>query len=95
MENIITLMQLGCESKFYRGDTKRQLNKEIELMKGIHHLQPVVVIDEVHLFDKEMLEEVRFLLNLKTDSESPMALVLIGQNELWDRLQLQSYAAIR
>lgn len=89
------LEQLGCESKFYRGDAKRQLHKEIELMKGIHHLQPVVVIDEAHLLDKEMLEEVRFLLNFKMDSESPMALILVGQNELWDRLQLQSYAAIR
>ena len=29
------------------------------------------------------------------DSESPMALILVGQNELWDRLGLQSYAAIR
>lgn len=89
------LDQLGCEAKFYRGDAKRQLHKEIELMKGIHHIQPVVVLDESHLLDKEMLEEVRFLLNFRMDSQSPMALILVGQNELWDRLQLQSYAAIR
>lgn len=35
------LEQLGCESKFYRGDAKRQLHREIELMRGIHRLQPV------------------------------------------------------
>jgi len=40
-------------------------HKEIELMKGIHKLQPVVIVDEAHLLDKEMLEEVRFLLNFK------------------------------
>jgi len=89
------LEQLGCEAKFYRGDSKRQLHREIELMKGIHHLSPVVIVDEAHLLDKEMLEEVRFLLNFKMDAESPMALILVGQSELWDRLQLQSYAAIR
>jgi len=89
------LEQLGCESKFYRGDAKRQLHKEIELLRGIQHLQPVVILDEAHLLDKEMLEEVRFLLNFKLDSQSPMALILVGQNELWDRLSLQSYAAIR
>lgn len=89
------LEQLGCEAKFYRGDAKRQLHKEIELMRGIHQLQPVVVVDEAHLLDKEMLEEVRFLLNFKMDAQSPMALILVGQNELWDRLRLQSYAAIR
>jgi general secretion pathway protein A len=42
-----------------------------------------------------MLEEVRFLLNFKMDAQSPMALILVGQSELWDRLRLQSYAAIR
>ena len=89
------LEQLGCESKFYRGDAKRQLHREIELMRGIHRLQPVVIVDEAHLLDREMLEEVRFLLNFKMDAESPMALILVGQSELWDRLGLQAYAAIR
>lgn len=89
------LEQLGHESKFYRGDAKRQLHREIELMRGIHHLQPVVVVDEAHLLDREMLEEVRFLLNMNMDAQSPMALILVGQSELWDRLQLQAYAAIR
>lgn len=89
------LEQLGCEAKFYRGDSKRQLHREIELMRGIHHLQPVVVVDEAHLLDREMLEEVRFLLNFKMDAQSPMALILVGQSELWDKLRLQSYAAIR
>lgn len=89
------LEQLGCEAKFYRGDAKRQLHREIELMRGIHHLQPVVIVDEAHLLDREMLEEVRFLLNFKMDSQSPMALILVGQSELKEKLQLQAYAAIR
>lgn len=89
------LEQLGCESKFYRGDAKRQLHREIELLRGIQRLQPVVICDEAHLLDREMLEEVRFLLNVKLDSQSPMALILVGQSELWDKLQLQAYAAIR
>ena len=29
------------------------------------------------------------------DAQSPMALILIGQSELWDKFQLQAYAAIR
>lgn len=89
------LEQLGCEAKFYRGDAKRQLHREIELMRGIHQIYPVVVVDESHLLDREMLEEVRFLLNFKMDAQSPMALILVGQNELWERLNLQAYAAIR
>jgi len=45
-------------------------------MRGIHRLQAVVVVDEAHLLGREMLKEVRFLLNMKMDAESPMALIL-------------------
>jgi general secretion pathway protein A len=89
------LEQIGCEAKFYRGDAKRQLHREIELMRGIHHVKPLVMLDESHLLDREMLEEVRFLLNFRMDSMSPMTLILSGQSELWDRLKLQSFSAIR
>lgn len=89
------LDQLGVESSYYRGEAKRQLHKEIEIMKGVNGLVPVTIVDESHLLDRDMLEEVRFLLNFKMDSQSPMALILAGQTELWDKLKLQSYAAIR
>ena len=54
------------------------------------------ILDEAHLLEKETLEEFRFLLNYRFDSMSPMALILVGQSELWDeKLRLQRYAAIR
>lgn len=89
------LEQLGCEAKFYRGDAKRQLHREIAILRGVHRLRPVAIVDEAHLLDREMLEEVRFLLNVAMDSASPLALILVGQTELWDRLSRQAYAAIR
>jgi len=89
------LEQLGFEAKYFRNDAKRQLHKEIEIMKGLNGTSPVAIVDEAHLLGKEMLEEIRFLLNFRMDSQSPMALILSGQTELWDKLKLQSYAAIR
>ena len=89
------LEQLGFEAKYYRDEAKRQLHKEIEIIKGVHNILPVVIVDEAHLLGRDMLEEIRFLLNFKMDSQSPMALILAGQTELWERLKLQSYAAIR
>jgi len=89
------LEQLGFAAKYFRNDAKRQLHKEIEIMKGLNGTRIVVIVDEAHLIGKEMLEEIRFLLNFRMDSESPMALILCGQAELWDSLKLQSYAAIR
>ncbi len=90
------LDQLGVESKFYRGDAKRQLQKEIELIRGLQGKKVVCVLDEAHLLEKETIEEFRFLLNYRFDSMSPMALVLVGQTELWDeKLRLKRYSAVR
>jgi len=89
------LEQLGFEAKFMRSEAKRQLHREIEIMKGVHGLLPVAIVDEAHLLDREMLEEIRFLLNFKMDSQSPMSLILAGEPKLRENLKLQSYAAIR
>lgn len=90
------LDQLGLESRFYRGDAKRQLQKEIEIIRGLNGQKVVCVLDEAHLLEKETIEEFRFLLNYRFDSMSPMALILVGQTELWDeKLRLRRYAAVR
>lgn len=89
------LDQLGIESRYYRGDAKRQLQKEIEIIRGVRRKKVVCVLDEAHLLERETIEEFRFLLNYNFDSMSPMALVLVGQSELWDKLKLQRYAAVR
>lgn len=61
------LDQLGLESRFYRGDYKRNLQRAIEQTKAAHK-KVVCVLDEAHLLDKETLEEFRFLLNYQYDS---------------------------
>ena len=58
-------------------------------------MKVVTIVDEAHLLKKETLEEIRFMLNCQMDSMNPMALILVGQNELWDKLVKPAYAAIR
>jgi type II secretory pathway predicted ATPase ExeA len=55
---------------------------------------PVVIVDEAHLLSREMLEEIRFLLNLRMDSYSALSLILVGQTELRETLRLQVNKAI-
>ena len=57
------LDQIGIEAKFYRGDAKRQLQREIEIIRGVQKKKVVCILDEAHLLEKETLEEFRFLLN--------------------------------
>lgn len=87
--------QLGGEAKFYRGDSKRILHHEIEVLRCVKHRRVVSIVDEAHLLEKETIEEIRFLLNYTYDSESPMALILVGQSELWDKLKMKQYEAVR
>ena len=44
------LDQLGLESRFYRGDSKRQLQQEIEIIRGVQHKKVVCILDEAHLY---------------------------------------------
>ena len=89
------LDQMGLAAKFYRGDSKRILQKEIRRIRTESRKNVVCVLDEAHLLEKDTLEEFRFLLNEDMDSVSPMSLVLVGQTELWEqKLRLQLYAAI-
>ena len=89
-----TLHQLGYEPKFYRGDAKRQLQKALAVLMDNEKKCPVVIVDEAHLLSREMLEEIRFLLNLRMDSYSALSLVLVGQTELRETLKLQVNKAI-
>ena len=90
------LDQLGLEAGFYRGDAKKLLQKQIEIIREKEHRKVVCILDEAHLLEKETLEEFRFLLNSNYDSESQLALILAGQTELWDsKLRFRKYAAIR
>ena len=68
----------------------------IKAIKTSQNRKVICILDEAHLLEKETLEEFRFLLNSAFDSESQMALILVGQNELWDqKLRYKRYAAIR
>jgi type II secretory pathway predicted ATPase ExeA len=89
------LSQLGKDGAFYRGDCRRLLHQEIELISGVRKRKLVIVVDEAHLLSKEMLEELRFLLNFNMDSECPLALVLAGQPELEIKLDRRDSLAIK
>ena len=88
------LNQLGCKSETQRSSARGVLHHQIEIMRSMQNCKAVVIVDEAHLLQKEMLEEARFLLNFNMDSENPLALILSGQNELWEKLRLSAYRAI-
>jgi|SRR5579885_2038759 general secretion pathway protein A len=55
----------------------------------------VVVIDEAQNLTIKQLEQVRLLSNLETEKEKLLQIILVGQPELYDKLQLPALRQLR
>jgi len=78
----------------YRSDGKRKLMDVLTAFLEEGTLIPLIIIDEAHLLSYEMLEETRFLLNYKMDSQNPMGLIIIGQSDLRANLSKEVFEPI-
>lgn len=94
VKHIPFLSQIQTKSLYLSSMLDETLSR-LECAPLRQHFAVVTVVDYADLLDKEILEEIRFLLNYRMDSYQPMALILSGQNELWDKLKFKRYAAIR
>ncbi len=54
-----------------------------------------LVIDEAQCLERELLEEIRMLSNIETPSEKLLPLVLVGQPEFAERLNLPSLRQLK
>lgn len=90
------LAQLSCDEKpsFYRSEGKRKMMARFSQLADSAQVIPIIIIDEAHLLSPAMLVETRFLLNNNMDSHNPMCLIIVGQNELRERLSTEMYEPI-
>ena len=49
------LEQLGLEGQFYRGDARKQLHQQLEIIRGVQKRKVVAIVDKAHLLAKETL----------------------------------------
>jgi type II secretory pathway predicted ATPase ExeA len=89
------LLQMGKPRANSCGDARRMAHQEIENIRRLSHRRVVIIVDEAHLLDREMLEELRFPLNFKMDSRNHLALILSGHTELEDNLDKKTASATR
>jgi general secretion pathway protein A len=54
--------------------------------RGVQGLTTVLVVDEAHNLSMELLEEIRLLSNLETNTDKLLQIVLVGQPELDQKL---------
>lgn len=79
--------RLICENKRLVSEAMLEMDQ-----KGV---KPLVVIDEAQDLPVSMLNELRFVLNYRTDSFSPLMVILCGAPRLSETLRLQVLECIR
>ena len=90
-----TASELGIvEPKFHANDLLEQIHgRLLELHEAGR--AALLIVDEAHLIPgKPTFEEIRLLTNFQLDDRNLIAIVLIGQPELRERLKHRSYRAL-
>ncbi len=88
------LTQLGEPVPLFRQQMVLAIRHAFDILTNERKKTPVVIVDEAHLLDQRMLEELRLLLNARMDSEVAAALVLVGHTELRRTLRLSIHEAL-
>ncbi len=77
---------------------------KLELIRGLNSFllkesgkgnNVVLIIDEAHNLKPELLEQIRLLSNLETEKEKLLQIILVGQPELNERLELYELKQLR
>ncbi len=84
---------ISCESQM-KSRILLRLNEWL-LQRHQQGQRAVLVIDEAQNLPEEMLEEIRLLTNLETSKEKLLQIVLAGQPELEERLNLPNLRQLR
>ncbi|MDQ0191649.1 Flp pilus assembly complex ATPase component TadA [Alicyclobacillus cycloheptanicus] len=84
----VILERLQIQPRFRQVDNQALVHQVLEesYQKG---QQVVIIVDEAHELDPQMLAEFRFLNNFRADSFSPISLWLVGQTELREKMKLR------
>ncbi|MCG9598335.1 AAA family ATPase [Vibrio sp. Isolate25] len=90
----IELLEAICDEfsiEYQTGSTLKQLNQKIHeflLCSYANGVQTLLVIDEAQHLSAEVLEQLRLLTNLETDNQKLLKVLLVGQPELQQKLQM-------
>jgi len=97
-DEFIQMMALGFELSEAAGESKTTMLAELEVRLREYYeagTPTALVIDEAQALSDELLEEIRLLVNLETDTSKLLPVVLAGQEELSERLAQPSCAALK
>jgi len=83
---------LGLRTNCMPGKRLLQITNRLETESMQRRL--VLVVDEAHVLDQPVLEDIRFLTNQEMDRRSPVTVLMLGQHWLRNILKKQGYEAL-
>jgi len=85
---------LSDRARFSKTDLLLELEQLLRQRRDAQETT-MLIVDEAQSLPSELLEEVRLLSNIETNSEKLLSLVIAGQPELGDRLSEQSMRQLK
>jgi len=86
--------KLGIAPSHYRFGLLRQIQLRTARLYSEQRKKTLLLIDDAHLMEDGLLEDLRLLTNFEMDAEDPLVLVLIGHPALRLRLQRPVHLAL-
>jgi general secretion pathway protein A len=94
IETIARAFQLNDEASRSKATMLVELEKKLTERLAAGAITALIV-DEAQALSEELLEEIRLLVNLETDTDKLLPVVLVGQTEFSERLAQPSCAALK
>jgi type II secretory pathway predicted ATPase ExeA len=88
------LESLGLAPTRLRASLLRQISQRVDRLYQEQRKKTFVVLDEAHLLEDGLLEDLRLLTNYEMDTRDPLVLVLVGHPGLRLRLQRPVHQAL-
>lgn len=79
---------LGLQPRASAAAVFAQVSAQLQEL-GQEHVHPVLLLDESHLLQQDVLDHLHILLNFSWDSRALLSVIMVGLPELWDQLELR------
>jgi type II secretory pathway predicted ATPase ExeA len=86
--------QLGIAPARHRAALLRQISQRVERIYFEQRKKTLVILDDAHLLDDGLLEDLRLLTNFEMDGQDALVLLLVGHPALRKKLQSPVHMAL-
>lgn len=86
---------LGIEPPFHKGRLIRSIRDTLLELNDSGRIQPILILDEVHLLKNSLLEQLRILANFYMDSKELLTTILIGPTHFLGKLSMNINLPLR